>query len=289
MRLLMIHGRAQEGKDQHQLKKTWTESLDVGLANAHLGSINQHEKVFPYYGDELARLVAELKLPADGGATAKGLDSPNLPEQLQIDLLQELLANGNVTVPEGDDVVEKGARNWRWVHALLRAADATPAGPWLINAVTEDVVAYLTKSAVSRRIDAIITEELQKGPCVMVAHSLGSIIAYRALRSLGERAQCKQLITVGSPLGLQAVRDMLVPRPLQHPDNVSAWFNAFDPRDVVSLRPLDESTWDVKPRIENFAGVENHIKNCHDINGYLDNAVVAGKIFTALNAGYASI
>lgn len=284
MRLVMIHGRAQEGKDQHQLKKTWTESLDVGLANAYLSSIDQHEKVFPYYGDELARLVAELKLPADVEATAKGSGSASLPEQLQIDLLQELLANGNVTIPEGDEAIAKGARNWRWVHALLQAADSTPAGHWLLNAITEDVVAYLTKSAVSRRIDAIVAEELQKGPCVVVAHSLGSIVAYRTLRALGPRAQCKQLITVGSPLGLQAVREMLVPRPLQHPDNVDAWFNAYDPRDVVSLRPLDASTWDIKPRIENFAGVENHIENCHNINGYLDNAVVARRIFEALNA-----
>jgi hypothetical protein len=50
------------------------------------------------------------------------------------------------------------------------------------------------------------------------------------------RLQIPLLITVGSPLGIRAVRDQF--RPLRYPP-VDGWYNAFDPRDVVALYPLD--------------------------------------------------
>jgi hypothetical protein len=62
------------------------------------------------------------------------------------------------------------------------------------------------------------------------------------------------------------------------------WFNALDHRDIVALYPLDADHFGVEPAIENKTDVENHTDNRHGISGYLDDEVVARRIFDALTA-----
>jgi hypothetical protein len=63
---------------------------------------------------------------------------------------------------------------------------------------------------------------------------------------------------------------------------VARWVNAFDPRDVVSLYPLDLANFSVTPAIENHAGVRNHTDKRHGIVGYLDDPEVARRVLDAL-------
>lgn len=72
---------------------------------------------------------------------------------------------------------------------------------------------------------------------VVVGHALGSVVAYDVLRRDPRRLALPLLVTVGSPLGIRAIRDEL--RPLRFPRGVKAWRNAFDERDPVALWPLD--------------------------------------------------
>jgi hypothetical protein len=88
------------------------------------------------------------------------------------------------------------------------------------------------------------------------------------------------LVTVGSPLGIRAIRDQLAP--ISYPHGVKDWFNAFDTRDVVALFALDAQSFPVEPPIRNFAGIKNHTDNRHGIDGYLDDREVARTILTAV-------
>lgn len=56
------------------------------------------------------------------------------------------------------------------------------------------------------------------------------------------------------------------------------WFNAYDDRDVVSLVPLDDQTFNITPPIENKSDVRNFTDNRHGIEGYLADPVVAQQI-----------
>jgi len=47
------------------------------------------------------------------------------------------------------------------------------------------------------------------------------------------------------------------------------------------LHELDSSTWDVEPIIENNSSIDNHQQNRHSIGGYLDDPVVARRIYEA--------
>ena len=88
-------------------------------------------------------------------------------------------------------------------------------------------------------------------------------------------------LTVGSPLAIRAIRRQFLP--LRDPP-VGGWYNAFDPKDVVALYPLDGTNFPVQPAVENYNQVHNSTDNHHGIVGYLDNPEVAGHISDALGA-----
>lgn len=286
MRLVFVHGRDQQGKDPVALCRAWKEALDVGLEKAHLPSVAQFHVEFPFYGDLLSDMVVALKktevpegLRTKGGSGSLGAET----EAAQNALLEEILASDDA-LPSANEVVTKGLQNTRAALMLARYADDSKFGKELLRQFTEDVALYLTNYAVAKEVDQVVRDAIGTAPCVVVAHSLGSVVAYRVLRAMGSHANVAKLITVGSPLGLKTICSLLRPPALQRPLGVKSWVNAYDRRDLVSLHPLDQSTWPIQPQIVNLGNVDNHTDNRHGIGGYLDDADVAKVVFEGLNA-----
>lgn len=122
---------------------------------------------------------------------------------------------------------------------------------------------------------------MNDSPTVVVGHSLGSVVAYNVAVNR-KPSVTTLLLTVGSPLGLRAVRDNLVP--LKNPSGNKGWYNAYDRRDVVSLYPLNKTYFGVTPPITNHGKVNNGTDNRHGIIGYLDDKLVAKTIHSCLTA-----
>ena len=87
-------------------------------------------------------------------------------------------------------------------------------------------------------------------------------------------------LTVGSPLGVGAIRERL--GPIAHPTCATRWFNATDRRDAVALHPLDATHFPVEPPIENKTDVHTTTPDGHGIRGYLTDPEVACRIHRAL-------
>ena len=87
-------------------------------------------------------------------------------------------------------------------------------------------------------------------------------------------------MTLRSPLAIKAIEKARAPN--KHPDCVGKSFNAMDERDVVALYPLDQSGFPIKPAIENNTHVDKHTENPDGIAGYLNDRVVAKRIYEAL-------
>lgn len=86
--------------------------------------------------------------------------------------------------------------------------------------------------------DLIATER----PRVVLAHSLGSVVAYEALWARPD-LRVELLVTLGSPLGIpDVVFDRLDPLPNGRgvrPAGVTRWVNLADPGDLIAIpRPL---------------------------------------------------
>ena len=93
----------------------------------------------------------------------------------------------------------------------------------------------------ARVVEALAVGARKSGPHVVVAHSLGSVIAYDCLRRVADCPRVDGLVTIGSPLGLDEVQDRLRPewsRADGFPE-VDRWVNVYDRLDpVVGLDPV---------------------------------------------------
>lgn len=288
--LIFIHGRAQQRKDPAALKRSWIEAWSKGLAESGLSMpIDETAIRFPYYGDTLAALV-EGRPAVD--VIIRGEEAPPEERQFLAAVLEEAreqrgLTDDQVLALADAEIVERGPQNWRWVRAIVKALDARLPGAsgTALAAVTFDVYHYLrnpgARDAIESGVRAAIPGDAE---AVVVGHSLGSVIGYNLLRREGESRGWKVPLyaTLGSPLAVTAIRKAL--QPLASPTCVGGWFNAMDPNDIVSLYPLEPPRFGLQPAIENKTDVDNHTPNQHGIAGYLDDPVVARRIYDALVA-----
>ncbi|MCU0440445.1 MAG: hypothetical protein MUC49_21340 [Raineya sp.] len=293
MNLIFIHGRAQGGKDPENLRNTWLDTLKLGLGKSKLDiPISEENIFFPYYGDLLDSLVAQFKKSIKNNIIQKGNGLPINQEQLSFfhDFLQNIADNANITEEDikteyTSEFTEKSSLTWKWIFAILKAIDKK--GSWslaVIKTFTRDVFLYLTNPHVKNTMNNEVKKVFTNDPCVVVGHSLGSIIAYNILRD-SPNLKVTKFITLGSPLGITAVKNHLKV-PIQMPDCVytKEWFNAYDKRDVVALKPLNEQNFNIAPyTIVNKDDVNNQTPNRHGIEGYLDDEIVAKTIYDALN------
>lgn len=122
-------------------------------------------------------------------------------------------------------------------------------------------------------------------PRVVVAHSLGSVVAYETL-STYPGLRIELLITVGSPLGLpDVVFDRLKPAAIesfgQRPNGVARWVNVADAADLVAVP---------KHLGGKFRGVEDDIEVSagplftHGVRKYLQNETVRDLVKNALSS-----
>ncbi|WP_280335667.1 hypothetical protein [Nocardia wallacei] len=273
MKLVLVHGRAQQRKDPAALRKQWIDALGTNIDEGA-------DVAFAYYGDLLADLVdrVEKELPDDLAARGPAT-GPHSYLTAQSAILADLVQAAGVTegevLEELDMLQARDPQNWGWVLAAARTLSRIPGlDARVIDTWLRDVSLYITNAAVQRAVDQIVLTELDTEPFALVAHSLGTVVAYNVLRSPLRTAPCRGLITLGSPLAIPAIRKRLR-APVTYPPALSNWFNAFDKADIVALRPLDATYFPTDPPIDNYPGVTNPTPDRHGITGYLTDPKVA--------------
>jgi hypothetical protein len=286
-RLVLVHGRAQQGQDPALLKSQWIDALKKGAQAVGCALPNGIDIAFPYYGDTLEKLTREFDIPLTSDIHTRGTQVDDEFLAFQAELAEALRQGAGVTdaqvdVEYGPNPKPKGPLNREWVQAILRALDKHAGGvsQVALESFTRDVFLYTTRAGVREEIDQIVAAALTEEPTVVVGHSLGSVVAYNVLRSDKRNLRVPLYATVGCPLAIRPIRDQF--RPLKFPAPVGAWFNAFDDRDVVALYALDPANFAVTPAVDNYSKVKNHTANRHGIAGYLDDPVVAKRILNAL-------
>jgi len=297
-RLVFVHGRAQEDKDPDALKAEWLEAFEEGLAKSGLTMpIPEADVRFPFYGNTLRDLVVGSTAGAAAEVIVRGDRTEDDERRFAQTIIEEICHKAGISDLQlaevaGRGILERGPQNWEWVQAALRAIDRfVPHGSGTSIALfTHDVYQYLKDEAIRQTIEdgvsRAMTPEIET---VVVAHSLGTVIAYNLLRREGHARGWKVplLVTVGSPLAIGEIRKSLrkLAAPIRCPECVSAWLNAMDPRDVVALYPLDTQCFPLDPlapAVYNKIDVRNRTRNRHGIAGYLDDADVAKRIHDAL-------
>lgn len=191
--------------------------------------------------------------------------------------------------------------------------------PWLSRIVASsalqvtlaDVRRYLdNEDGVAVRIRQALIDELEAAweagdRVLVIAHSLGSVIAYDSLwhlsREAGRENRIDVLLTMGSPLATRFIRLGLLGRQRagaeRYPANIDRWVNVSARGEMVALhrrvRPYFARmlSFGLVQAIEDLSGIYNHFRgenglNVHKSYGYLNHAAVAGVIGRWL--GYSS-
>jgi hypothetical protein len=177
-------------------------------------------------------------------------------------------------------------RTPQWVQRALSSLSGTSffagLGERAMVGSLKQVRAYFTdpdiRQKIRRRLLAAITPDTR----VLVAHSLGSVVAYEALCSTPD-APVTALITLGSPMGIRnLIFDRLTPAPRAGigcwPGSVRQWTNIADHGDIVALTktlaPLFERTV-VDVSVQNGA-------KAHDILPYLTTVETGSAVLRGL-------
>jgi hypothetical protein len=285
-RLVLIHGRSQQDIAPEELKALWLESLHKGLENLGLSMPAVETICFPYYGDTLVQLCNGRAQDTAARIVLRG-EVDDITEQFFYrEILLEIaeqwqLSEADVIRNRQFNEVSRGLQNWPVTLVLARLLSQIPGVDMnTIALVTHDVFCYLSQPGISAHINRGVQEAFTR-ECdnVVVSHSLGTVVAYNVLRMLDNTYRASHLITLGSPLAIGAIRNMLAP--LTRAGRVEEWSNARDPKDIVALFPLAPPRFPLA-EIVNRSDVHNFTADHHGIAGYLEDPGVARWIHDAL-------
>ncbi len=177
---------------------------------------------------------------------------------------------------------------------------------WVTRQVTErflkDVRDFLFDVKQRDIMERTLIERLDVGggPFIVIGHSQGSMIAYNVLRKL-QKDQCdvRLFLTIGSPLGIQEVQDVLKTLqpggPLTVPDCVDRWFNVAERLDPVALDADISNDYAPNNRgiiVDNQVGLQINPEwqsNPHSGTGYLSIDEVRQSVRDTAGAAFSNL
>jgi hypothetical protein len=181
------------------------------------------------------------------------------------------------------------------VTALLSVPPLRRGGQWLapklMVSYLAQVARYLARSekdaagkTLDERIRARFRAELAGEPSVVVAHSLGSVVALELLAE--HTGEIPLLVSIGSPIALRTVvLPRLRPHPPRTPECVRRWLNFWDRDDVITARPILADA--VAPNGARVAPDSRRVDSdglwVHTATKYLKHGQVAGPIVEELD------
>lgn len=271
-----VHGINQQLKGPEVLRSEWWPPLKDGITAAGR-QVRDGALACAFYGG-LFRAPGVQR----GEQALRGADLVDPFEQELLRLLWEEAAAAEperVVSPEVAGAA--GTRALRGTPSVVQGGLRALSRSRFFSSVAESAMIgslrqvrrYMTepeiRSKAQETVDAVVTAETR----VIVAHSLGSVVAYEALHRYAGSAKWANvhtLVTLGSPLGIRnLIFDRLSPAPEngkgKWPSLLQRWTNISDDGDVVALQ---------KRLGDSFAGgiVDMRIDNeahAHDASPYL--------------------
>jgi pimeloyl-ACP methyl ester carboxylesterase len=243
-RIVLVHGAYNELWGPHEIAARWVPALRDGLWH-HGADVHPADVAVCFYGD-LFR-----KDPESDGAEAFAAARAGMAEQLQ-----GLAGEG-----------------------LLDALDQA-AGTALLDRTIDMATTMATTPDLRDQVQERLAAAIGPDTAVVVGHSLGSIVSYRALREHPDWS-VDTFVTLGSPLGASFTRAAIgvgdeVPAPW--PGSVEHWVNVAAVGDkAAAAARLSEAFGD---RVEDHL-VDNGAR-AHAPEPYLNAAATGAAVAAAL-------
>jgi predicted alpha/beta hydrolase family esterase len=172
-----------------------------------------------------------------------GGEEKEVVDRLAVKLSFDALVNDTFTPPESeaDKRLERIPLPW-FIKRRLMKEFLRDVHHYLFNYKSSPRagVEYQVQDEIRDRMIAALKEGASKpGPNIVVSHSMGTVIAYDCLKRVAGCPKIDGLMTIGSPLGIDEVQDMLKPEWTREDGFPSEtlggpWINIYDKLDPVT-------------------------------------------------------
>lgn len=278
--VVAVHGIAQEFHNEDLILNGWGPAIRGSLKL--VGYTDPVSIELAFYGD-LYRRKGTMAVAPPAIAVE---DLSQYEGELLIELWKEAArTHPGVMGPRADTML--------YVPDMLRRACNALSGIPLVSGLVErtailwfvrQVYRYFHEPELRAEARKRVTAKIKSDTRVVVAHSLGSVVAYEALCAL-PNSPVRALVTIGSPLGIRnLIFDRLDPSPKDGsglwPTGLTRWTNISAKGDFVALERRLASRFD--SRIEDHP-VDN-ARDAHDALRYLTSVEAAQAIRDGLAA-----
>lgn len=266
------------------LHSMWWPALASGLSLAgHAEALSPGDFRCAFFGD-LFRPKARY-LSADPAPSAEASE-----ELLALWWAEAARLDPAVEPPDRRVLLRTPRSVQRAVLALSRSKFFAGLTPKLFISVLRQVSDYFLVPETRAQAIASMSSLVDGDTRVIVAHSLGSVVAYEALCAHPEW-KVHTLVTIGSPLGIpNVIFDRLQPAPAENgdgtkraswPGTVGAWTNLADEGDVVAL------VKDLRPGFgpDVTSVIVNNGASAHSVQAYLTSREAGQAIGAGLGTG----
>ena len=188
------------------------------------------------------------------GAINDGLSTAGRqPLPADLDILElnyaDVLHDVAASMPASEQVPrmtsEEYARRQRMVRLSMHPFTQRPRSPYdfapkewvtrLIMTRMPEIQRYRANADLRAAVRARCLEQLPEGDLLLIAHSLGSVVAYDLLHYLPASTHIELLLTIGSPMARKPWRSTLAPYRGHFPTaSVTTWLNLVNTGDWVT-------------------------------------------------------
>lgn len=289
MKIIYIHGMNKQKFSSASLRQRWLSLLKRGLEQSHqqthFAYLKRHIRI-PFYGDLLSRhhlhnvLNASTLMPQDWPrfpfqSPVKSQPPPPHLSQYSPEICEipELKVEDAMTFNQKLQFISTLSRNTLLRDFVILLNHFPRLHDTLIKKFLIETYSYLANSTFMQQVHQRIGQQLHGDkPCILMAHSLGSVIAYHYLL-LHPELNVQRFISMGSPMAFRVIQEHL-PQPVHRPEAIKGdWINFYCSDDFLTAFPLSEPPFQFQPAIINQE-IRTSIYHPHDIDGYVQHPEV---------------
>ncbi|MCG2573009.1 hypothetical protein LVY74_05480 [Acinetobacter sp. ME22] len=290
MKIIFIHGIKQQIFDANSFQEYWLNVFNTGMHKIEAQvDVDQLDLAFPFYGDILNefnhRKAINLETLRPNWSFLAKL--PRIRQQ-RSDALKQALAEIPL-LPHDAQHQPYSMKNRFFVLSQLAKDRMLKEMVMLLNHFPDlhesliqkflcEVYLYWYnpdfKQQVHERILSCFEPHQRH---IVIAHSLGTVVAYNLLHELSNQYEIKRFITLASPLPFNVMQRHLA-HPLQKPKVLSGdWHNFYSQEDYLTTFPMLPPVFDFHPQINNKL-ITTFADKPHEIIGYLQHPMVIRRV-----------
>lgn len=264
MKIIFIHGMNQQNYTSHRLKEHWLKVFKLGLkqmpCKVNVRDLHIH---MPFYGDLMNKYQLSNQLDLTTLLPKTFLNN-YLPIHLHennpptkehtpfIPLLSPSTDQAEKSFSERLYLTSQLVKDRVLKELVVLLNNFPKLHESLIQQFLIETYMYLSNPEFMQEVNERILKKMREDDdYIVVAHSLGSVIAYRLFSDPSYQFSVKRFITLASPLSFRVIQSKL-PSPIARPPCIHGeWFNFYSQDDFLTAFPLSEAPFNFDPPIIN--------------------------------------